>query len=130
MTDYYWVEFAHLSEQPVYNREIYAQGNAKDGEVFGYQEAYAEYRYDPKICSSLMRPSLGSSGLGIWNYGDVYKALPTLSPSWIVEPQSNISRTLAVQGYHSSQFYGDFVFDAVFTRPMPLYSIPGLIDHN
>ena len=130
MTDYYWVEFAHLSEQPVYNKEIYAQGNSKDNEVFGYQEAYAEYRYDPKICSGLMRPNLGSSGLGIWNYGDVYTALPTLTPSWIVEPQSNIARTLAVQGEQASQFYGDFVFDAVFTRPMPLYSIPGLLDHN
>lgn len=130
MTDYYWVEFANLSEQPVYNREIFAQGNDKDNEVFGYQEAYAEYRYDPKICSGLMRPSLGSNGLGIWNYGDVYTALPTLSPSWIVEPQSNIARTLAVQGEQASQFYGDFVFDAVYTRPMPLYSIPGLLDHN
>lgn len=130
MTDYYWVEFAHLSEQPVYNKEIYAQGTDKDNEVFGYQEAYAEYRYDPKICSGLMRPSLGSTGLGIWNYGDVYSALPTLSPSWIVEPQSNIARTLAVQGDQASQFYGDFVFDAVYTRPMPLYSIPGLLDHN
>ena len=77
-----------------------------------------------------MRPSLGSSGLGIWNYGDVYEALPTLSPSWIVESQSNIGRTLAVQSEQASQFYGDFVFDAVFTRPMPLYSIPGLLDHN
>lgn len=130
MTDYYWVEFANLSEQPVYNKEIYAQGTNQDNEVFGYQEAYAEYRYDPKICSGLMRPSLGSSGLGIWNYGDVYSALPTLSPSWIVEPQSNIARTLAVQSGQASQFYGDFVFDAVYTRPMPLYSIPGLLDHN
>uniref|UniRef100_A0AAU8AWY7 Major capsid protein n=1 Tax=Dulem virus 135 TaxID=3145612 RepID=A0AAU8AWY7_9VIRU len=130
MTDYYWVEFAHLSEQPIYNREIYAQGTDTDNEVFGYQEAYAEYRYDPKICSGLMRPSLGSAGLGIWNYGDVYTALPTLSPSWIVEPQSNIARTLAVQGEQASQFYGDFVFDAVYTRPMPLYSIPGLLDYN
>lgn len=130
MTDYYWVEFAHLSEQPVYNKEIFAQGNSKDDEVFGYQEAYAEYRYDPKLCSGLMRPSLGSSGLGIWNYGDVYEALPTLSPSWIVEPQSNIGRTLAVQSDQASQFYGDFVFDAIYTRPMPLYSIPGLLDHN
>ncbi len=130
MTDYYWVEFAHLSEQPIYNREIYAQGTDTDNEVFGYQEAYAEYRYDPKICSGLMRPSLGASGLGIWNYGDFYTALPTLSPSWIVEPQSNIARTLAVQSEQASQFYGDFVFDAVYTRPMPLYSIPGLLDHN
>lgn len=130
MTDYYWVEFAHLSEQPIYNREIYAQGTDTDNEVFGYQEAYAEYRYDPKICSGLMRPSLGSAGLGIWNYGDVYTSLPTLSSSWIVEPQSNIARTLAVQGEQASQFYGDFVFDAVYTRPMPLYSIPGLLDHN
>lgn len=130
MTDYYWVEFANLSEQPVYNKEIYAQGISKDDEIFGYQEAYAEYRYDPKICSGLMRPSLGSTGLGIWNYGDLYDALPTLSPSWIVEPQSNIGRTLAVQSEQSSQFYGDFVFDAVYTRPMPLYSIPGLLDHN
>lgn len=130
MTDYYWVEFAHLSEQPIFNREIYVQGTSVDDEVFGYQEAYAEYRYDPKICSGLMRPSLGSSGLGIWNYGDVYTALPTLSPSWIVEPQSNIARTLAVQSEQASQFYGDFVFDAVYTRPMPLYSIPGLLDHN
>lgn len=130
MTDYYWVEFAHLSEQPVYNKEIFAQGTREDDKVFGYQEAYAEYRYDPKICSGLMRPSLGSSGLGIWNYGDFYTALPTLSPSWIVEPQSNIARTLAVQSQQASQFYGDFVFDAVYTRPMPLYSIPGLLDHN
>ena len=126
MFDYYWPEFAHLGEQAILNKEIYLQGTSQDEEAFGYQERYAEYRYMPDIITGEMRSNYTTS-LDIWHWGDNYSALPTLGSAWIDEPKTNIQRTLAVQNH--DQFMGDFYFNVVMTRPMPLYSVPGLIDH-
>lgn len=126
--DFYWPALANIGEQPVLNREIYAQGNDEDEEVFGYQEAWAEHRFKPNRLSGAFRPGAGS--LDSWHYGDYYTALPRLSDSWIRETDVNINRTLAVQSHLADQFLADFYFDCTVTLPMPLYSVPGLLDHN
>lgn len=123
---YYDPMLANLGEQPVLNQEIYAQGNAKDEEVFGYQEAWADYRYRTNMVTSEMRSTYAQS-LDAWHYADHYTSLPTLSSDWIKEGSENIARTLAVQDTnHSYQFICNFYFDQTWTRPMPIYSVPGL----
>lgn len=133
--DFYWPTFAYIGEQPILNKEIYAQGdsvvdsNGKiiDNQVFGYQEAWAEYRYKPNRINGYF--SSGATGsLESWHYGDKYSGLPTLGNTWIEETDANIARTLAVQsGVH--QFMAHFAFTCKHARVMPVYSIPGLIDH-
>ena len=123
--DFYHPMLANLSEMAVLNKEIYAQGNAQDDEVFGYQEAWADYRYHPNIVTGEMRSTYAQT-LDAWHYGDHYNKLPTLSSTWIQEGTENIDRTLAVQSENSHQFICDFFFDQTWTRPMPIYSIPGL----
>lgn len=123
---YYDPMLANLGEQPVLNQEIYAQGNAKDEEVFGYQEAWADYRYRINMVTSEMRSTYAQS-LDAWHYADHYTSLPTLSSDWIKEGSENIARTLAVEDEnHSYQFICNFFFDQTWTRPMPIYSVPGL----
>ena len=123
--DFYHPMLANLGEMAVLNKEIYCQGNAKDDEVFGYQEAWADYRYHPNIVTGEMRSQYAQS-LDAWHYADYYEELPTLSSSWIQEGEENIDRTLAVQSENSHQFICDFYFDQTWTRPMPIYSVPGL----
>ena len=123
--DFYHPMLANLGEMAVLNKEIYCQGNAQDNEVFGYQEAWADYRYHPNIVTGEMR-SQYTKTLDAWHYGDYYEKLPTLSSSWIQEGTENIDRTLAVQSENSHQFIADFYFDQTWTRPMPIYSVPGL----
>ena len=127
--DFYWPVFANIGEQPVKNKEIYAQGNAKDDEVFGYQEAWADYRYKPNMVTGEMRSAYAQS-LDVWHLADDYAALPTLSDSWIREDKSNVDRVLAVQSSVSNQLFADIYVKNLCTRPMPMYSIPGLIDHH
>lgn len=122
---YYDPMLANLSEQAVLNQEIYAQGNAQDEEVFGYQEAWADYKYRTNMVTSEMRSQYAQT-LDAWHYADKYNKLPTLSAGWILEEKSNIDRTLAVQKEQSHQFICNFYFDQTWTRPMPIYSIPGL----
>lgn len=123
---YYDPMLANLGEQPVLNQEIYAQGNKKDEEVFGYQEAWADYRYHTNMVTSEMRSTYAQS-LDAWHYADHYTSLPTLSSDWIKEGSENIARTLAVEDTnHSYQFICNFYFDQTWTRPMPIYSVPGL----
>lgn len=122
---YYDPMLANLGEQAVLNREIYAQGTAKDEEVFGYQEAWADYRYRTNMVTSEMRSTYAQT-LDAWHYADKYNSLPTLSSSWIKEGTENIDRTLAVQSSNSHQFICNFYFDQSWTRPMPVYSMPGL----
>lgn len=123
---YYDPMLANLGEQPVLNQEIYAQGNAQDEEVFGYQEAWADYRYRTNIVTSEMRSTYAQS-LDAWHYADHYTSLPTLSNDWIKEGNENIARTLAVEDInHNYQFICNFYFDQTWTRPMPIYSIPGI----
>ena len=127
-TDYYNPFFAHLGEQAILNKEIYAQGNAQDDQAFGYQEAWADYRYKPSYVTGYMR-SNASGTLDAWHYADKYTSKPTLSHDWIVEPKTNIDRTIAVTSQLMHQFIGNWYFKAIYTRPMPVYSVPGLIDH-
>lgn len=123
--DFYHPMLANLGEMAVLNKEIYCQGNAQDDEVFGYQEAWADYRYHPNIVTGEMRSQYAQT-LDAWHYGDYYEELPKLSSSWIQEGPENIDRTLAVQSENSHQFIADFYFDQTWTRPMPIYSVPGL----
>ena len=127
--DYYFPVFANLGEMPVYNREIYAQGTAVDGEVFGYQEAWAEYRYRPNYVTGEMRSNYAQS-LDVWHLADEYTALPQLSPTWIKEDKANVDRVLAVQSSKANQFFADLFVRCKATRPMPVFSVPGLIDHH
>lgn len=122
---YYDPRLAALGEQPVYNREIYAQGTAEDDEIFGYQEAWADYRYKPSYVTGEMRSNYKTS-LDAWHYADDYKALPRLSAEWIQEGQQNIDRTIAVTSNVSHQFLCDFYFTEDWYREMPIYSIPGI----
>lgn len=127
--DYYWPVFANIGEQAVKNKEIYAQGNAEDDEVFGYQEAWADYRYKPNRVTGEMRSAYAQS-LDVWHLADDYAQRPSLSDSWIREDKTNIDRVLAVTSKVSNQFFADIYVQNRATRPMPLYSIPGLIDHH
>lgn len=127
--DFYWPSFANLGEQAILNKEIYAQGTAADDEVFGYQEAWADYRYSPSRVSGAFRSNYAQP-LDAWHYADYYTKQPILSSDWIDETRANINRTIAVQDELEDQFIGDILFKAEWTRPMPIYSIPGLIDHH
>lgn len=127
--DYYWPVFANIGEQAILNKEIYAQGTEKDNEVFGYQEAWADYRYKPNRVTGEMRSSYSKS-LDVWHLADDYNSLPSLSDSWIREDKSNVDRVLAVTSAVSNQLFCDIYVQNKTTRPMPLYSIPGLIDHH
>lgn len=127
--DYYWPVFANIGEQAVRNKEIYAQGNTEDDEVFGYQEAWADYRYKPNRVTGEMRSAYAQS-LDVWHLADDYSTRPSLSDSWIREDKANIDRVLAVTSKVSNQFFADIYVQNRATRPMPVYSIPGLIDHH
>jgi hypothetical protein len=127
--DYYWPVFANIGEQAIKNKEIYAQGNEKDDEVFGYQEAWADYRYKPNRVTGEMRSAYDQS-LDVWHLADDYSALPSLSDSWIREDKTNVDRVLAVTSTVSNQLFADVFVSNRTTRPMPMYSIPGLIDHH
>lgn len=127
--DYYWPVFANLGEQAVKNKEIFAQGTAQDDEVFGYQEAWADYRYKPNRVTGEMRSTYATS-LDVWHLGDKYTTLPTLSDTWIREDKSNIDRVLQVTSSVSNQLFADLYIQNKTTRPMPIHSIPGLIDHH
>lgn len=122
---YYDPRLAALGEQPVYNREIYAQGKAVDNEIFGYQEAWADYRYKPSYVTGEMRSNYQTS-LDAWHYADDYDTLPHLSAEWIQEGTQNIDRTIAVTSAKSHQFLCDFYFTEDWYREMPIYSIPGI----
>lgn len=127
--DYYWPSLANIGEQAILNKEIYAQGNSADEEAFGYQEAWADYRYKPSRVSGAMRSNYEQS-LDAWHYADYYESQPILGTTWIDEPRTNVNRTIAVQDQLEDQFICDFYFNMQMARPMPIYSIPGLIDHH
>lgn len=124
--DYYTPQLANISEQAILNKEIYAQGTDEDEEAFGYQEAWAEYRYFPNIVTGEIRVDAPQS-LSAWTYADHYEELPKLGDQWIDETEENIARTIAVENH--DQFFYDFYFKPIYTRPMPIYSIPGLSSH-
>lgn len=131
--DFYWPTLANISEQPVFRKEIFLSGDEEvDEQVFGYQEAWAEYRYKPSRVSGAFRSNYAQS-LDAWHYGDYFGEANTdpfiADRNFIAETSVNIDRTLAVQSELEDQFLCNFYFDATWVRPMPLYSVPGLIDH-
>ena len=128
--DFYYPELANIGEQPILNREIYLQETAADDEVFGYQEAWAEYRYRPSYVTGAFRDTYHNS-LGFATYADRYTEQPILSADWITEGLENVNKTLIVPGTEidKNQLLLDFYFQLSCTRPMPVYSVPGLVDH-
>lgn len=127
--DYYWPVFSNIGEQAVLNKEIFAQGTAKDNEVFGYQEAWSDYRFKPNRVTGEMRSAYEQS-LDVWHLADDYASLPSLSDSWIREDKNTVDRVLAVKSTVSDQLFADIYVSNRATRPMPMYSVPGLIDHH
>lgn len=123
--EFYWPALAHLGEQAVLNKEIYAQGTAADDEVFGYQERYAEYRYYPSQITGKFRSSFAQS-LDYWHLSQEFESLPTLSPEFI-QDDPPVDRIIAVPS--EPQFLFDSYINLHCARPMPVYSVPGLIDH-
>jgi len=156
--DFYFPQFANLGEQPILKKVICPTGIPEvDNQVFGYNEAFSDYRYRPGMLTGKFSPvvvSASSSTAAIiserpsalaqaWTYSDYYQlnynafrrshdyrdlTPPSLSPEWLSEPRNNIQRTLAVQ--NEPQFLAQFDFEVTATRPMPVKSIPGLIDHH
>lgn len=125
-TDYYWPVFAHLGEQAVLNQELCAIGTANDTAVFGYQERYAEYRYKPSLITGLFR-SNATGSLDSWHLAQDFGGTPpSLNSAFIVENAPMARIEAVANGY-------DFIFDAQFAyhcaRPMPIFSVPGLVDH-
>lgn len=127
--DFYWPTFSSIGEMAVLVKEVYATGTNTDEEVFGYQEAWADYRYKPSRVSGAFRSNYDQS-LDSWHYADYYEHQPILGSTWIDETSDNVNRTIAVQDELEDQFIGDFYFKCENTRCMPVYSIPGLIDHH
>lgn len=123
--DWYWPTFSHLSEQAILNAEIYAQGTAEDKGVFGYQERYAEYRYHPsEICGHFR--STYTKPLDVWHLSQKFDSLPTLSDQFI-QDSPPVERVIATKNY--PHFLIDIGFKYHTTRAMPMYGIPGLVDH-
>lgn len=125
---YYWPALAHLGNQAVLNKEIYATGSSTDDQVFGYQEAWADLRYKPNRVSGEMRPGVQNS-LASWNLSDYYQSLPYLDGEWIQADKGIVDRTLAVTSANANQIFADIYVRNIATRVLPMYSIPGLIDH-
>jgi hypothetical protein len=123
--DFYWPALAHLGEQAVLNEEIYTQGTSVDQDVFGYQERYAEYRYKPSQITGKMRSNAAGS-LDVWHLSQDFSSVPVLNASFI-EENPPIDRVVALPSEPDLLF--DWYFDMKCTRPMPTYSVPGLIDH-
>ena len=123
--DFYWPALAHIGEQSVLNKEIYLQNAAADDLVFGYQERFAEYRYKPSMITGQFRSNYAQS-LDTWHFAQDFSALPVLNSSFI-EDEPPIDRVIAVPT--EPHFLFDAYFQVRSARPMPMYGVPGLIDH-
>lgn len=127
--DFYLPALAHIGEQAILNKEIYYNFESNDNDnAFGYQEAWADYRYKPSRVSGAFRSNYAQP-LDSWHYADYYQSQPYLSTNWIEQGKAEVDRTLTVPSTLEDQFISDYCFNAVMTRPMPMYSVPGLIDH-
>lgn len=126
--DYYFPAFAHLGEQAILNKEIYCDGSVNDNNVFGYQERWAELRYNPSQITGLFK-STSAGTIDPWHYAQKFTSLPTLNNTFI-QDNPPISRNLAVgSAANGQQLLLDAFFDIIAARPLPMYSVPGLIDH-
>ena len=124
--DFYWPTFAHLGEQAIELREIYAQGTESDTTVFGYQERYAEYRYKPSQITGKFRSSVTGGNLDVWHLSQFFSNAPTLNEEFITE-NPPIKRIVAVQD--EPEFLLDVGFRYTTVRPIPMFGTPGLVDH-
>lgn len=124
--DFYWPTFAHLGEQAIELREIYAQGTDADTTVFGYQERYAEYRYKPSQITGKFRSAVTGGNLDVWHLSQFFKNAPTLNEEFITE-NPPIKRIIAVPS--EPEFLLDIGFRYTTVRPMPMFGTPGLVDH-
>ena len=126
---FYLPVFANLGAQEVKLKEIYATGNLiNDDVVLGFQESWAEYRYKRSYATALLNPNAANS-LDVWTLGNKFAAAPTLGQTFIEQDRNAIARAL-VTGSAGPDFIADFFFKDIAVRPMPVYSIPGLIDHH
>jgi len=126
--DFYWPVFAMLGEQAVLNKEIYCTGSAaQDDAVFGYQERWAEYRYQPSIITGQLRSTFDQP-LDVWHLAQKFNALPTLNNTFI-EENPPVDRIIATTDQTGQQFVADMFFNIKAARPLPMYSVPGLVDH-
>lgn len=138
-TSFYTPELAHISEQPVYTRELYADftdANPLKPTVWGFQEAWAELRYKPNQLGGMFRQWKNAQGanetnLSMWHYGDNYETTPSMSSEWVQETTTNIDRTTVLGSRTDKvhQYMIDMYFKANYTRVLPTYSVPSLVDH-
>lgn len=128
--DFYYPAFAMLGEQPVYNYEIYARGDANDALVFGYQERWAELRNFPSEVAGLYR-STAAGTLDYWHSAEKFTALPTLNATFITDPANNVLQRNFAGGALTAnqQFFTEINFSGTVVRALPRFSTPGLIDH-
>lgn len=127
LLDHYFPVFANIGEQPIKRKEVAFVGSGKD-ETFGFQEAWYEYRYKLNKCTALMRPD-AQNALDYWTLADKFSSKPVLGSDFIKETKDNLTRCLAA-GNTTYQFIADFYFKGKWARPMPVFSVPGLIDHH
>ena len=126
VTDFYNPVFANIGNQPILNERIYLDPDVRQNkEVFGYQEAWSEYRYKPNRVSGAFRSNYPNGSLDAWHYAQYFNSLPRAGEDFLKQDYEVVNRTLAVQG-DAQQLLCNFFFDEVATRPMPVYSIPGL----
>jgi len=123
--DFFWPALAHIGEQAVLSREIYADGTAADSDVWGYQERFAEYRYKPSMITGKMRSGVSGS-LDVWHLAQQFASRPLLNSTFIQE-NPPVSRVVAVNT--EPQFIGDYWFRMRCARPMPVFGVPGMMDH-
>lgn len=129
--DFYWPEMANVGEFAVYKKELYAGSSTQtnmNNDVFGYQEAWYQYRYSKNLATGYFATQ-ASNSLKVWHYGDEYSSAPTLTAEWLHEGTTEIDRSLAVTSSTNHQFLAEFFVNEKVVLPMPLYSIPGLVDH-
>ena len=131
--DFYDPVFANIGEQPVYKQELYAESISKkdqeNPEIFGYNEAWADLRFRAGKITGILN-STNNSGFDIWHYGDFYTNKPTLNNSWMKETADYVDRTLSVPSSTAPNFIVDFYHKNIAARVLPVYSIPGLVDHH
>jgi len=129
LLEYYNPKFANIGEQAIKSNNLYFSGeDADDNDRFGFQEAWSEYRYKKDVVIGALNPA-NSSSFNFTNLADKYDSKPVLNADFLKEDRTNIARCLA-GGTASPDYFLDIKFKRTFVRPMPLYSIPGLIDHH